>query len=212
MKEQNYTFKLSGVTRNGANKFIDASSIDKLRVLDWQYLTFTIKQTRGGILAFLTFDLHNPNLKKPMPFLMTSKEDLALSTNFFKTFRQSPFRLLLFSSFSLLEKKGFSSFASGDGVGDNGVSHKKQIRQRIITHDNAYWGTNKSVHIFGEFPRLSISELEKVLVANKTVPKRLLPSESILRKVRANSYAAFELKKLGKVKYKAMRKTKLSRK
>ncbi|MDD4128126.1 MAG: hypothetical protein PHY04_00110 [Candidatus ainarchaeum sp.] len=59
-------------------------------------------------------------------------------------------------------------------------------------------------HFFGEFPRLSFKEFNKILSSNSQVPKRLLPPEFSLRSIRGKSFAHLMLKKLGKSNYKSV--------
>ncbi len=137
-------------------------------------------------------------------------QNAAAALKFFRTFKQSPFRLLFFASLSFMEKIGDKNFSSDMGEDDMGVAHKKQLRQKIF-FESEQISIRQTLHnhTLGFFPRVSFSELDKILAANKVVPNRLLPPESVLRKVRAKSYAHLELKRLGKEKYKAMRKARM---
>jgi hypothetical protein len=125
----------------------------------------------------------------------SSGEDIEGAVRFFRTFRQSPFRLLLFSSLTLMEKIGDRRFVCDPGENDKGRSHKSQLRQRIFfeTKPVSTRGIIHS-HLLGFFPRLSFAELNKILAANKPVPHRLLSPESSLRKQRKRSYASITWK------------------
>ena len=213
MSENKFVFELSGLNQSGQRIILSSSEIEKIKLSQWKELTFSIRDVGHKQLTAATqFTFFSKNMDEPKQFLCWSSEELVPATRFFRTFKQSPFRLLLFSSCSILEKNGLHSFLSGEGTNDKGVSHRKQIRQRIFSHKRDKLGYNSFVHKLGEFPRLSIPELKRILASNKPVPIRLLPPESVLRKVRANSYAALKLKHLGKAKYKAMRKARLARK
>jgi hypothetical protein len=213
--DQKYVLDVSALPLKGKEVLLRPSSIEKIKLADWKELTFLIREARTKEpVAFVRFNARHNSLGGEIPQLSTSGENKAKALNFFRTFKQSPFRLVLFSSMSFLEKRGVHYFFSGNGVEDGGVAHKKQIRQRIISHIRAYWGPgfDKSTHKFGEFPRIEIKELRGILAANKSVPKRLLPPESVLRKVRAKSFAHLELKRLGKENYRQMRKLRLAKK
>jgi hypothetical protein len=211
--QSEFVFELSGLNRNGNRVTLRSSSVQRLKISEWLELTFSIKDASSKKrAAFLTFLIRPKDIKGPRPYLSGSAEDTALATRFFRTFRQSPFRLLLFSSLSLLEKKGFHSFLAGEGVNDGGVAHKRQLRQRIISHERENGAYNEYFHRIGEFPRLSVPGLVRVLAANRPVPTRFLPPESARRRVRFSSYADLRLKLLGKAKYRAFRKARLAKK
>lgn len=211
--EQKFTLKLSGLTSEGDRALLNPAEMDKLDASNWRELTFTINNSVANKpAAFATFLIRPPSEKEPKLYLSTSGEEEALALNFFRTYKQSPFRLLLFSSLSLFERNGFHTFMSGDGVHDNGISHKKQVRQRIFSHVKVNGKINQYIHRIGEFPRVDFSQVRDVLAKNEPVPSRLLPPESILRKARAKSYAALKFEKLGKAKYRAMRKLRLAKK
>jgi hypothetical protein len=210
MNNQKFVLKLTGRTLDNKRIDLRPSSIKKLNLENWKELTFLIRETvTKDPVAFVTFISRGKSLKHNVPQLATSGEDNFRALKFFRTFKQSPFRLVLFSSLTFLENQGVHSFLSGDGVEDVGLAHKKQIHQRIITHTKTNFGYDKSFHQIGEFPRLDIIELGQILASNKPVPEKLLPPESILRKVRAKSYAHLEFEKLGKAKYKEMRRAKM---
>jgi len=214
MDPKKYVCTVDGISRGGMSVRIKNYLVPNMNLSDWISLTFSIEDKElMKKVADIQISVESQQFsKKIVPYVASSMEDPLLAKNFFRTFRQSPFRLVFFTTLSFLEKKGVHSFSSDNGLGYSGVAHLRQVRQRIITHKRRMGMYEAFTHQFGEFPRISISELDKVLATNTVVPKRLLPSESILRSVRAKSYAHLKLKKLGKAKYKEMRKAKLARK
>ncbi len=211
MAEAKYVCSVSGIPKGGPLIKLNNSSISKLNIADWTSLTFSIEdKALQKNVANIQLNVEEQQFsKRIVPYISSSGEDAFLAKNFFRTFRQSPFRLVLFSTLSFLEKNGIHSFGSDNGLNDAGVSHLKQIRQRIIVHKKEFGMYDPFLHKFGEFPRLSFDELSKILAANKVVPERLLPPESMLRSIRAKSYAHLELAKLGKKKYKQLRRSRL---
>jgi hypothetical protein len=134
-----------------------------------------------------------------VPTIYDSKVDEVAAVNFFKTYKQSPFRLLFFASLSFLEKIGDNRFVCDEGEKDKGRAHKKQLRERLFFHTKPK--SERGVfhnHALGFFPKLSFAELDKILAANKPVPHRLLPPESVLRKKRVRSYATLMWRKTKK--------------
>jgi len=213
MTDQKYGLELIGVSSIGGLLSLNKSSLDKKAFKNLHVFTVAIMDKKiNRTVAFVRFDSKGSFVNGSVPEIGLSGETFSLAKDFFKVFHQSPFRLAFFSALSYLEKNGVHSFKSDNGSFDKGVSHKKQIRQRIIKHEKR-WGRESSLyHSFGEFPRLSFNELKSILAANRPVPTKFLPPESILRKVRAKSYAALKLKKLGIKKYKALRKVRIARK
>jgi hypothetical protein len=205
--KEGFVLEVLGVGKNGDRVSLRSSSIARLSVKEWRELNFVIKDSStNSRVAYMNFIIRHPALQGPRTYLSTSAENSALALKFFKIYRQSPFRLLLFSSLSTLEKNGFPSFFSGDGVNDNGAAHKRQLRQKIFFHEREGGLFHVAFHKIGEFPRLSLSQLQRILALGKQVPKYLLEPSSPLRKVRAKSFAALTLKRLGKSKYRASRK------
>jgi len=137
---------------------------------------------------------------RPVLKLVGSSEKRLAAARFFRTFRQSPFRLLLFSAFSLAKRNGVRFFISDGGSDDFGRGHKSQLREKLFRHANRK-DFPENLHEFGTFPNLGVGELAKILQKETVVPKRLLPPSSVLRRVRAKSYAAFKLKRVGRKKY-----------
>ncbi len=210
MADQKYGLELIGVSSIGGLLSLNKNSLNKKDFKNLHVFTVAIMDKKiNRTVAFVRFDSKGSFVNGSVPEIGLSGETLSLAKDFFKVFHQSPFRLVFFSALSYLEKNGVHSFRSDNGSFDRGVSHKKQVRQRIISHEKR-WGKYSSLyHSFGEFPRLSFNELDKVLAANKPVPLRLLPPESVLRNVRAKSYAHLELGRMGKAKYKQMRKARI---
>ena len=166
---------------------------------------FSIKDTVAGKeVAYIDLG----KLLEGRSTISSSREDSVAALKFYKTFKQSPFRLLLFASLSFMEKIGDKEFRSDVGELDAGKAHNKQLRQRLFFESEPMsTRTNFHDHTLGFFPRLSFSELDKILRSDKVVPLRLLPPESVLRKVRAKSYATLKFG-ANKEKYKTARKAK----
>lgn len=170
---------------------------------------FSIHDTlTNKAVAHIELGKYRPNV----PTISDSKVDEVAAINFFKTYRQSPFRLLFFASLSFFEKIGDKGFLCDEGEKDKGRSHAKQLRERLFFHTESQ--DKREIfhnHTLGFFPRLSFAELDKILAANKPVPHRLLPPESILRKRRAKSYATLMWRKTKEEYVKFRRKQKVGK-
>jgi hypothetical protein len=211
MEKQRYITRLlvreyEGPKRQGNIKYTNLNFdsngrpvFDRKLVRSFEFSIFD--HALGREVAFIEIGRFDPKVTT----ISNSRENQKAALSFFRTFRQSPFRLLLFSSFTFLKKINEKNFRSDSGSGDEGKAHEKQLRERLfferdpkskrgIFHD----------HDLGFFPTLSFSELDKILASNKAVPERLLPPESVLRKVRAKSFAALRFKN-NKAKYKTAR-------
>ncbi|MFA6268619.1 MAG: hypothetical protein WCW13_01170 [archaeon] len=169
-------------------------------------LFLTIRETSNKIsVANIHFSISWIGKERLMRITSSSQNKMRV-LDFFRVFRQSPFRLLLLSTFSIAKKTGATKFFSGSGMGDFGQAHRKQEAEGLFKHVKFVGPSTDTFHELGVFPSLSVSELSSILKREKPVPKRLLSPSSPLRKVRAASYVKLKLNRLGKTKYEASKK------
>lgn len=205
MEQPRFVLDLSGLTREGKRIPLSPYLVENFKIEEWSKIIFSIKETATTKpAAVVTFRLYGNSNATP-PFLLRSSEENSLALAFFRTFKQSPFRLLLFSSLSFLEKKGLTRFVAENGKNDAGVAHKKQIQQGIFSHASKKKDQELNIHIMKDFPKLSFEEFNRILAQNIPVPTRLLEPSSPLRKIRATSFTKFKIKRMGKAKYRKQR-------
>ena len=210
MAEQKYSLHLSKGIGGWESPPVSATTILKGVSNLASDFYFAIKHNASTKpVAHIYFSIDGNQVGGPFLKINVTSENKSLVLDFFKTFKQSPFRLLELAVFTLAKKKGVRYFFSDSGIIDSGRGHKKQIRQKIFRHVFEKGVRNKDFHELGIFPKLELNSLVKILQAEKPVPIRLLPPESVLRKVRANSYAAFRLKRIGRKKYVAERRVQM---
>ncbi len=207
MQAPEYSLVLSNGIGAWYSTTISASRLSKNVLNLEEGFIFTIKHNLSrSPISHIYFTLSKGEGRGPVLNLCGSSENRSLSLNFFKTFKQSPFQLLLFSTFSLAKRNKVNFFTSDKGMNDFGKSHKMQLKRRLFRHVKENGVYKSHIHELGVFPKLSLTELERILAESKPVPVRLLPPTSPLRPVRVNSYAQLILKRIGKNKYKSFTK------
>ncbi|MFA6268618.1 MAG: hypothetical protein WCW13_01165 [archaeon] len=189
MSAEEYEVKLFGRTDYGSdNKAILPNDALGLIKSPMSFFMFQIlSKGDSKCVAQIEFVLRN-NEKEPILSVYGSSEELKESLTFFRVYRQTPFRLLLFSALTLARKKGIRKFYSEAGMVDLGRGHAAQMREGLFKHISKGKTYGWHAHKIGVFPPLSLLGLTRMIQKHVPVPTRFLPPTSVLRKKRATSY------------------------
>ncbi len=81
------------------------------------------------------------------------------SVDFYRAYKTTPFRALLYTLFTEAEKRGVKRFLADPGSRDRGISHRVQEAEGLFTHI----GEHVDIHSTKDFPRITFDELQRAL-------------------------------------------------